>query len=316
MPCVTHVSPIRLSINLFGRGELIYQICSEIRDKMKSLVLLASGAILVAAVATGCGDAKKKSVGDVEVTSFPVREVILSADKNFRIVLDGDTSYLDQYASIHWPEAFGESDIAPLRDSLMRYCFGDSVFSSPEDAIRHFVNDTTVFGESNGTVRLMPVDSLPAPSDGVRCYFNNVTASVVEYDESMVTYQVTTSVYLGGAHPMTTVHPFTYDLAEGRVLDVGNMFTAQGRDSIMPVIINALARQLDVPVSGLDRAGIFSSQLTYPGQPYINNNVLYFHYNPYDIAPYSSGMIDVAVYPYEVERFLAPGVINLFDVGI
>ena len=33
MPCVTHVSPIRLSINLFGRGELIYQICSEIRDK-------------------------------------------------------------------------------------------------------------------------------------------------------------------------------------------------------------------------------------------------------------------------------------------
>ena len=66
----------------------------------------------------------------------------------------------------------------------------------------------------------------------------------------------------------------------------------------------------------LYRAGIFSSQLTYPGQPYINNNVLYFHYNPYDIAPYSSGMIDVAVYPYEVERFLAPGVINLFDVGI
>ena len=250
---------------------------SEIRDKMKSLVLLASGAILVAAVATGCGDAKKKSVGDVEVTSFPVREGILSADKNFRIVLDGDTSYLDQYASIHWPEAFGES---------------------------------------NGTVKLMPVDSLPAPSDGVRCYFNNVTASVIESDESMVTYQVTTSVYLGGAHPMTTVHPFTYDLAEGRVLDVGNMFTAQGRDSIMPVIINALARQLDVPVSGLDRAGIFSSQLTYPGQPYINNNVLYFHYNPYDIAPYSSGMIDVAVYPYEVERFLAPGVINLFDVGI
>ena len=120
MPCVTHVSPIRLSINLFGRGELIYQICSEIRDKMKSLVLLASGAILVAAVATGCGDAKKKSVGDVEVTSFPVREVILSADKNFRIVLDGDTSYLDQYASIHWPETFGESDIAPLCDSLMR----------------------------------------------------------------------------------------------------------------------------------------------------------------------------------------------------
>ena len=93
------------------------------------------------------------------------------------------------------------------------------------------------------------------------------------------------------------------------------MFKPEARDSIMPVIINALARQLDADPMNLDKAGIFTSQLTYPGQPYIANNTLYFHYNPYDIAPYSSGMIDVAVYPYEVSSMLKPEVSSLFDMG-
>lgn len=83
----------------------------------------------------------------------------------------------------------------------------------------------------------------------------------------------------------------------------------------MPIIINALARQLEVPVDGLEKAGIFTSQLTSPGYPYISNNTLYFHYNPYDIAPYSRGMVDVAVYPYEVDRFLTPEAKALFDEG-
>ena len=304
-----------LSINLFGKGRFIYQFCSKNRVEMKKLVILASGALLVAAFATGCGEADKRQKAGVEVTSFPVREVILSADRNFRVVFDGDTSYLDQYASIHWPEAFGGSDIEPLRDSLIRYCFSDTTFAGPEEAVRHFVDDTSVFDVPDGEIQVTPIDSLPAGGEGVRSYFNNVSATVMEVDEVKVTYQVTQSTYLGGAHPSTIVHPFTYDLADGRVLDVDNMFTQQGRDSIMPIIINALARQLDVPVSGLDRAGIFSSQLTYPGLPYINNNILYFHYNPYDIAPYSSGMIDVAVYPYEVESLLRPEVKELFDVG-
>ena len=288
---------------------------------MKKLVLFASCSLLLGAMATGCGGSdKKKSDGGVEITEFAVDEVIMTADRNYRAQLMGDTVYLDQYVSLLWPKAFGDAELGVLRDSLLSYCFGDTTCSGPDEAIRKFVSDVSVLagddGEESVYKNIEPVDSLPADISGLGCYFNNVMATVTELNEEMVTYQITSSSYLGGAHPITTIRPFTYDFETGRVLTLDNMFTPEGRDSIMPVIVSALARQLDVPVSGLDRAGIFTSQLTYPGQPYISNNVLYFHYNPYDIAPYAAGMIDVAVYPYEVERFLAPGVAKLFDVGI
>lgn len=288
---------------------------------MKKLVLYASCSLLLGAVATGCGGSdNKKSDGDVEITQFAVNQVIMTADRNYRAVLDGDTVYLDQYVSLMWPKALGNTDIKVLNDSLMRYCFGDTSYTGPEEAIRHFVTDTSVLtgdGEGESVYKdIVPVDSLPSGIAGIGCYFNNVMATVMEMNEEMVTYQVTSSSYLGGAHPLTSICPFTYDFETEQVITLDNMFTPEGRDSIMPIIVNALARQLDVPVSGLDRAGIFSSQLTYPGQPYIYNNLLYFHYNPYDIAPYSSGMIDVAVYPYEVEGLLKPEVGKLFDLGI
>lgn len=288
---------------------------------MKKLVLFASCSLLLGAMATGCGGSdKKKSDGGVEITEFAVNEVIMTADRNYRALLMGDTVYLDQYVSLLWPKSFGDADLSVLRDSLLSYCFGDTTCAGPEEAIHKFVSDVSVLagedGEESVYKNIEPVDSLPVDIAGLGCYFNNVMATVTDLNEEMVTYQVTLSSYLGGAHPYTTIRPFTYDFEAGRVLTLDNMFTTAGRDSIMPVIVNALARQLDVPVSRLDRAGIFTAQLTYPGQPYISNNVLYFHYNPYDIAPYAAGMIDVAVYPYEVERFLAPGVARLFDVGI
>ena len=287
---------------------------------MKKLVLFPSCIVLLGALATGCGGSDaKKSDGDVAITEFAVNEVIMTADRNYRALLAGDTVYLDQYVSLHWPEKFGNADLTVLRDSLMSYCFGDSSYSGPEEAIRHFITDTTVLtgepGDESVYDSVEPIDSLPAGVAAMGCYFNNVTATVLDMDEEMVTYQVSCSSYLGGAHPFTATHPFTFDLENERGLTIENMFAPENRDALMPIIINALARQLDVPVDGLERAGIFTAQLTYPGQPYISNNMLYFHYNPYDIAPYAAGMIDVVVYPYEIEALLQPDVRKLFDLG-
>ena len=39
---------------------------------------------------------------------------------------------------------------------------------------------------------------------------------------------------------------------------------------------------------------------------YVLNGMLVFHYNPYDILPYSYGTIDVDVAPYQVRDYLTP----------
>lgn len=269
-------------------------------------------AMAALAMASSCGNGGK-SDADNRITNFEVKQAIKTADKNYKVVTDYGTVYLDLYTSIHWPEQLGDANLKVLQDSLLYFAYGDTAMNgSVDDAIVAFINDTAMVG---GASEITPVDSMPEAGDNMPAYFNNVTATVLDMNEEMVTYQVTASSYFGGAHPDTYIRPFTFDMRSGKVLDVDNMFKQEARDSIVPLIVGALARQLDVAPANLDRAGIFTSQLTYPGAPYVANNMLYFHYNPYEIAPYSAGMIDVVVYPYEVESMLTPEARSLFDIG-
>lgn len=266
---------------------------------------------LVALLAASCGGNNEAASGGAdEITEFDINQKLLSADRNYRVDMDYGTVYLEMFTSVQWPEKMGGNDLKVLQDSLLRFAYSDTSAVAIKDAVRNYLADTSFL---EGVKNIEPVDTLPADS---MTYFNSVTANVLDLDEEMVTYQVVSSSYLGGAHPMTGIHPFTYDFAQSRVLDNANMFLpGTPTDSLMPVITGALARQLGVPVSGLEREGVFVSQLTYPGRPYIANNTLFFHYDPYEIGPYAMGAIDVAVYPYELDRFLQPSVKKLFDQG-
>ena len=274
--------------------------------------------LVLGAVATGlfvasCGGSRSNGASgsdEYAITEFEVNQKLVSADKNYRVDTDYGTVYLDIYTSIQWPEKLGGNNLGVLRDSLLSYAYGDTVSSSILDAVKHFLSDTSII---EGATSVVAVDSLPSDS---MTYFNSATASVLDLDEEMVTYRVVCSSYLGGAHPMTTIVPFTYDFNTSKVLNADNIFLpGVSADSIMPVIVEALARQYSVPVGALEREGFFMSNLTYPGRPYIANNILFFHFDPYEIGPYSLGAIDVAVYPYELEAYLRPEIKSLFDNG-
>ncbi len=262
-------------------------------------------------VLNACGNGEKKT--DVsEIDEFEVCQTIKTAERNYKIEMDADTMYLDLYTSVQWPTKLGGADISVLQDSLLRYCYADTARRDVNDMIYSFLDNTSVFDDMPGKKNIVRVDSIP-DGDNVRSCFSSVTATVMEITENMATYQVTLSSYLGGAHPYTAIHPFTYDLRNARVLSLSDILTPAGADSVMPVIRTALARQLEVPENRLEQAGIFTSEFVHPGQPYISGNVLYFHYNPYEIAPYSAGMIDVAVYPYEVSAWLKPDARELME---
>lgn len=281
--------------------------------KMKHLTLiLPSAAVLAMAVLPACsGKPSETQAPQDGITEFAIDQTLLSGERIYRVETPYDTTYLDLYTSLQWPEKLGSVNIATLRDSISRFAYADTVATSPRKAVERFLADTSLI---EGATSVTQVDSLPAD---VAPYFNNVMASVMEVNEEMVTYRVVNTSYTGGAHPNTCILPFTYAYETGQVLDISNMFVASVKtDSIMAVIKPALARQYGVGVDNLEKAGFFAAQITEPGRPYIADNVLYFHYNPYEIGPYSMGAIDVAVYPYELEGMLRPEVARLFDTGL
>lgn len=282
---------------------------------MKSSILIIPAVATVLALGvTSCSQSDKTADNQQQVTisEFKVDQTIKTADVNYLVTFDGDTAYFDVSTAIHWPERIGSADIKPLQDSLINYCFGDTSRMGVNKAIEAYLADTSVVDSLSADEKIVRVDSVPKSQDDLRSWFWSVTASVDELNEDMVTYEVSTSSYIGGAHPNTVTHPFTYDLKTAQVLTLDNIFVPEARDSIMPVIVNALARQLNVTPANLGQAEIFVDQLVDPGMPYISNGALVFHYNPYDIAPYSVGPVEVTVYPYEIENWLTPEVKNLF----
>lgn len=272
------------------------------------------GAILAATIlAGGCSHKSDKDAASAasEISELSVSEVFKKADRSYMVVYDGDTAWLDQSTTLQWPLTIGDADLTPLQDSILRYAYaGAAVPGDPDKSILAYLANTQI-DDSLATVTR--VDSIPGGKDELRSWFNNVSASVMELDGSIITYQVSTSSYMGGAHPNSYSVPFTYDLRSGKVLTMDNMFRPATGDSIMAVIATALARQYEVSPANLSRAGIFVSQLTFPGSPYLTSDAVVFHYNPYDIAPYSMGPIDVTVYPYELRRFMTPELSALFD---
>jgi hypothetical protein len=118
-------------------------------------------------------------------------------------------------------------------------------------------------------------------------------------NDSLMSFLVRTIAYTGGAHPNQTARYVTYlKRNQGELtLEDLSLDTQLLREALTDAF--RIARKLD-PAQPLSEAGLFVEDRVLP----INGNFavvkkgLLFHYDPYEIGPYSMGAIDVEV-PWE-----------------
>ena len=273
-------------------------------DKILCVVAAASVVAL-----SGCSG-REKRMAEGEVSNYVVEQTIKTAARSYRMVPEDDLKLTGGYASlevsVQWPEKMGDHSLKTLQDSIVAKTFGAVAPGKGIDALMaRFVNDTGCF--EMGGARFEPVDSVPSV-DGEGALTVQLTARVAECSEQTVTYQIINSSYLGGAHPYTGITYFTYDLDNATVLTAANMFLPGSEDAVLGAVKDALARKFDTTPESLDEVGFFASQITWPGDPYIADGAIAFHYNPYEIAPYAMGQIDVSIDPSDIEEYLTPEV--------
>lgn len=269
---------------------------------MKTLRHMATALVAMAVLAlAGC---RQGTGGDAagDISNFDVHEVLKSATRSFRVCLDGDTFYLSVYTSVQWPVKFGDAELQPLRDSLLTRMYGPVMGrgADVDRAIGEFLANDTIFGSE---ARMTVVDSIPFGQQP-GAYEIEYTAKLMELTERTVTYQITNNSYLGGAHPNYAAYPFTYDLLNGELLTPRALFKPGSEASLLQVIKETLAMQEGVSVGRLAQSGIFVDNLYVSPLVYVRGGGLVFHYNPYDIAPYAKGAVDVEVPAYELAPYL------------
>lgn len=238
-----------------------------------------------------------------DVTEFEIRETLKSASKSYQLKQsDGSTAYLTISASAQWPEKLGDADLINLQDSIIGlYKVKDGY--SINEALTAYVDNTSIIEGAD----IKRVDSVPPSTPETFCYDIKLDTRITELTESTVTYEASAYSFTGGAHPNWATFPFTCDLASGKIIDKTWIFGANDTTdtALLAVIKDGLLAKL-----GKQTYDELYADDTFPvtvsNSVYISDGNIIFHYNPYEIAPYALGAIDIEVSPYTVSSLLTP----------
>ena len=182
-------------------------------------------------------------------------------------------------------------------------------FSYSYPNVRLFLGDESI-GEAVTLDLLNRIESTRSKAESVRedasnvtdaTYFYNVSYTPRRIDGGILSISAVTTGFSGAAHPYSTCTGITYDLTTGKALTLGDLLTDRCTpDVLCRLVVDALGEQdtgtlySDYSLSVEDR---FSGNYTADTRWYLSKVGLCFLFEPYEVGPYSSGIV-TAVIPY------------------
>lgn len=104
--------------------------------------------------------------------------------------------------------------------------------------------------------------------------------------------------YMGGAHPNGFRNYYTIDVENEKLLSFEDVFESRAESQVMGLIEEYIKIERDIlPEESLLDAGFFEQKLSKPSNFTFNSDGVKFLYNPYEVAPYVIGYVEVTV-PY------------------
>jgi len=107
--------------------------------------------------------------------------------------------------------------------------------------------------------------------------------------------------FTGGAHGMEVSKYLTFNLKNGSFINLFEQLNPEKQDQVVQLISKKLSESYAQENHGnLVEAGFFSEQIELSHEIYVTPFGLGFVYQPYEIAPYSFGIIDVFIFKEKI----------------
>jgi len=136
--------------------------------------------------------------------------------------------------------------------------------------------------------------------DGIGgCWELNTTVDTLFTDLNILTFRANSYAYTGGAHPNSNVSLYTFGRSTGKELGLTDMIS--DTMALVNVVEKAFRQQQQLlPGQNLEEQGYFlrNGAFFLPANIAPGRKGMIFYYNPYEIAAYAVGPIEVIV-PYE-----------------
>jgi hypothetical protein len=126
-----------------------------------------------------------------------------------------------------------------------------------------------------------------------RHYNESITAS--DYDRYVIIKRIT-DYYDGGAHGMYGTEYRVFDRDAGQFVTLKDVFGADEREALHKAVVESLRKKFELAEDeDLTDAGFFSGDLVLTENFFLSGKGVGFHWNPYELAPYVFGEIEVVV---------------------
>lgn len=205
-------------------------------------------------------------------------------------------------ANLLMPVKIYGNDINGLQDTIRRMAYGESNgVSVPQDYFKRAAGE---FGFAVTPLELTDAasDSLALSASASNDYdgFVSVDGYVQSLTQKVLSYAVATDSYAPrAAHGMYGISYINYDIAGARVFGLDDLFTADGLQSL-PGIIRSTADRMTGSL------GQTSIETLPAGRDFIvtPSGDIVFVYQPYEVASFAQGIINVPVAAYTVDNLL------------
>lgn len=267
--------------------------------------LLLFGAVIGSAMMGACSRQSAAEDSSIAFETFQTGHCYVLQGSASDFQQSADIMFYDS-VSLVMPTRLSQVDISQLRDSITSYAFGQRGVQSTSAAINRWLTATA----NDQGYKATTVSASPGDAMGY-CYLSGY---VVYLSADMLVYCVQTEVYNpGAAHGMSNKRYINYRLDgtdKGQIMTLSDIFTSQGLAKLPDMIAEQTANMSDLigptEVAGLpaDNNFFISSE----GQ-------IVFAYQPYEIADFARGFINVPFEPYELVELMTPLGVRLFNLS-
>ena len=217
----------------------------------------------------------------------------------------GDSVYSAARYSVVWPKRIGEQDFNAMNDSLTMVTFGvksDNFDDAAKYFIRTGLND--LIQDPDSGARKYEVVPFETAYEARRTNLNLISSEVTLLTPDILVVAVNNEYYFyGAAHGMRVRRFLNYSIKNHELMTAANTFAPGNEKAILSLITTAAHERYP------DEGVLFDAPIEKFDNFQVTDTDIVFVYQPYDIGPYSSGILEVPVSQQDLYRFFTPAAI-------
>lgn len=267
---------------------------------MRKFVFIISLAVTCIACDKLIGNSNQNSEGNItEESNFPSDKLefaTISDTTSYNIANKSDMPKIEINLNLLYPKANGVAgDDKLLLKDFINTCLGEKFAkkTSFEEAVKSYIDNDIA------NYKIEVCGSTPENKIKAESWMNHekIISNEIFYNaHGIMSYACNIYTYTGGTHGLGVKSCYVYDFYENVEITLNNIFKDEAIPEILSLIKQELSQRENAESISMDDVNVTENF-------YVDKDGISWVYNPYEIAPYALGEIEVKLPYSEIEKY-------------